>query len=92
MNECHVCFRDERGDNIYKVHSISSQYRPSQHRRIIVTVSVSTATATIMSGTGNNTVTGAATLTALEELMEYFECPVCLSVPRQPPIWQCDQV
>ena len=86
MNECHVCFRDERGDNIYKVHSISSQYRPSQHRRIIVTVSVSTATATIMSGTGNNTVTGAATLTALEELKEYFECPVCLSVPRQPPI------
>ena len=90
MNECHVSFRDERGDNIYKVHSISSQYRPSQHRRIIVTVSI--ATATIMSGTSNNTVTGAATLTGLEELKEYFECPVCLSVPRQPPIWQCEQV
>ena len=59
---------------------------------VTVSVSVSTATATIMSGTGNNTVTGAATLTALEELKEYFECPVCLSVPRQPPIWQCDQV
>ena len=75
------------------MHSISSRYRPSQHRRIIVTISVSvSAAAATMSGTGNNTVTGAATLTALEELKEYFECPVCLSVPRQPPIWQCDQV
>ena len=40
---------------------------------VTVSVSVSTAAATIMSGTGNNTVTGAATLTALEELKEYFE-------------------
>ena len=28
---------------------------------------------------------------ALQELKDYFECPVCLSVPRRPPIWQCDQ-
>ena len=90
MNNCYVCFREKRGDNKYTVHSISSQYRPSQHRRIIVIVSVSASAATIMSG--NNTVPGAATVTALKELKEYFECPVCLSVPRQPPIWQCDQV
>ena len=25
----------------------------------------------------------------LDELKEYFECPVCLSVPRSPPIFQC---
>ena len=28
---------------------------------------------------------------SLEELKDYFECPVCLSVPRRPPIWQCDK-
>ena len=28
---------------------------------------------------------------ALDELKDYFECPVCLSVPRRPPIWQCDK-
>ena len=29
---------------------------------------------------------------SLRELKDYFECPVCLTVPRKPPIWQCDKV
>ena len=29
---------------------------------------------------------------SLNELKDYFECPVCLCVPRKPPIWQCDKV
>ena len=28
----------------------------------------------------------------LNELKEYFECPVCYVVPRRPPIYQCDKV
>ena len=28
---------------------------------------------------------------SLQELKDYFECPVCLNVPRKPPIWQCDK-
>ena len=29
---------------------------------------------------------------SLEELKDYFECPICLNVPRKAPIWQCDKV
>jgi len=28
---------------------------------------------------------------SLEELKDYFECPICLNVPRKAPIWQCDK-
>ena len=28
----------------------------------------------------------------VEDLKRYFECPVCLCVPRNPPIYQCDKV
>ena len=38
-----------------------------------------------MAATGRN-----SDSSLLAELTEYFECPVCLSVPRNPPIFQCD--
>jgi len=28
---------------------------------------------------------------SIDDLKEYFECPVCYSVPRRPPIYQCDK-
>ena len=28
----------------------------------------------------------------IDDIKRYFECPVCLCVPRNPPIFQCDKV
>ena len=40
----------------------------------------------------NNVQTQNEEVIRLEDLKRYFECPVCLCVPRGPPIYQCDRV
>ena len=40
----------------------------------------------------NNVQTRNDEVILVEDLKRYFECPVCLSVPRSPPIYQCDRV
>ena len=45
-----------------------------------------------MSNNNNNAQTQNDEVILLEDLKRYFECPVCLCVPRSPPIYQCDMV
>ena len=45
-----------------------------------------------MSNINNQSQTPNADVILLEDLKRHFECPVCLTVPRNPPIYQCDRV